>query len=71
MALFMLQPTKSFNFDKLETWKFWIKCFQHYRVASKLFKESENHQINQLIYCLGSIADEVFPTFLITEAQQV
>ena len=69
MASFMLQPPEPFNFDKPETWKFWIKRFERYRVASKLSEESEKHQINQLIYCLGSKADEVFPTFLLTEAQ--
>ena len=65
----MLQPPEPFNFDKPETWKFWIKRFERYRIASKLSEESETHQINQLIYCLGSKADEVLPTFLLTEAQ--
>ena len=42
MALFMLQPPEPFNFDKPEAWKFWIKRFERYRIASKLFEESEN-----------------------------
>ena len=65
----MLQPPEPFNFDKPETWKCWIKRFERYRVASKLSEESEKHQINQLIYRLGSKADEVFSTLLLTEAQ--
>ena len=69
MASFMLYPPEPFKFDKPETWKFWITRFDCYRIALKLPEESEKHQINQLIYCLGSKADEVFSTVLLTEAQ--
>ena len=45
MASFMLQPPEPFNFDIPETWKFWIKRSERYRVASKLSEESEKHQM--------------------------
>ena len=62
-AAFMLQPPKPFNFDKPETWKSWLKRFERYRNASKLSEKSEKHQINHLIYCLGSKADKILSTF--------
>ena len=66
-AAFRLNPPEQFNFDKPETWKSWLKRFKRYRVASKLDDDSEKFQVNQLIYCLGSEADEIFSKFQLTE----
>ena len=67
----MLQPPEPFNFEKPKTWKFWIKRFERYRVASKLSEESGKHQINQLIIAWVEKLIKFFQRFCSRKLEQL
>ena len=52
MATFQVNPPEQFTF-KPEEWGKWSRRFERFRIASGLSKESEDSQINALIYSMG------------------
>ncbi len=58
MASFQVNILDKFNF-KPEEWGHWIRRFERFRIAGKLNKESEEAQVNTLIYSMGEEADDI------------
>lgn len=69
MALFQVQPPEKFTF-KPEDWLKWIRRFERFRMASALDKESEESQVNTLIYSMGEEADDIVQSLGISVADQ-
>ncbi|CAB3997437.1 Hypothetical predicted protein, partial [Paramuricea clavata] len=69
MASFQVQPPEKFTF-KPEDWLKWSRRFERFRMASGLEKESEESQVNTLIYSMGSEADEIVQSLSIAEGDQ-
>ena len=67
MAAIHFQPPDTFDFRKPDEWLRWRKCFEQFRVASGISAESEVHQINTLLYCLGEEAENVLTSTNITD----
>jgi len=59
MASIQFQPPDTFDFRKLDEWLRWRKCSEQFRIASGLSGESEERQVNTLLYCLGEEAEDV------------
>jgi len=59
MASIHFQPPDTFDFRKPDVWLRWRKRFEQLRIASGLSAESEDRQVNTLLYCLGEEADDV------------
>ena len=68
MASFQIKPPSEFNFDKPESWVQWIKRFERFRISSDLASKEQVLQVNALIYSMGEKADEILPSFNLTEA---
>ena len=64
MAFQVSTPDK-FNF-KPEEWGRWIRRFERFRIASKLNGESEEAQVNTLIYSMGDEADDILAALKLT-----
>ena len=64
-----LSPPDEFNFSKPWTFEEWIKRWERYRKGA-LHKESEEAQVNQLIYCMGEKAESKFDAFGLSEQDQ-
>jgi hypothetical protein len=56
----MFKPLSNFDFSKPELWKEWIDRFKRFRLAAKLTKETQEIQINSLLYSMGPEAEKVF-----------
>jgi hypothetical protein len=69
MASFQVQPPEIFTF-KPEDWLKWSRRFERFRMASGLEKESEESQVNNLIYSMGSEADDIVQSLGIAEGDQ-
>ena len=54
-----LQPPEPFNFSTPDEWGRWARRFEQFRMASGLYKEEEERQVNILLYCLGEGAEDV------------
>ena len=54
-----LQPPEPFNFSTPDEWGRWARRFEQFRMASGLYKEEEERQVNTLLYCLGEGAEDV------------
>lgn len=74
MFCFAMAPTKpanlapleapdKFSFANPEQWPRWLQRFNRYRVASNLKQQSEERQINTLIYTMGEEADDILLSF--------
>ena len=55
----LLSVSAAFPFNTPEHWLKWECCFQQYRLASGLLQESEEHQVNTLLYCLSEEAEDI------------
>lgn len=66
MASFKVSNPDQFDFSKPESWNKWIQRFERFRVASGLGEKDGTTQVNTLIYCMGSEADEIFSSFNLT-----
>ena len=62
-----LSVLAAFPFDTPDHWPKWKRCFQQYRLVSGLSRESEEHQINTLLYCLGEEAEDILASTNIGE----
>jgi hypothetical protein len=69
MASFQVQPPEKFT-SKPEDWLKWSRRFERFRMASGLEKESEESQVNTLIYSMGSEADDIVQSLGIAEGDQ-
>ena len=66
-----LKPPKSLDFTKAENlWPEWKKRFERYRIASKLFKEAGDIQVNTLLYTLGHESEHIFSQLGLTEEEE-
>ena len=63
MATFKVSNPEQFDFSKPEGWNKWIQRFERFRIASGLGEKDGTTQVNTLIYCMGSEADEIFSSF--------
>lgn len=69
MATFQVSPPESFDFDKPAEWPRWLQRYERFASASGLNAKEEVQQVNTLIYCMGSKADEIMATFGLTNEQ--
>ena len=66
-----LKPPKSLDITKAENlWPEWKKRFKRYRIASKLFKEAGDIQVNTLLYTLGPEREHIFSQLGLTEEEE-
>ncbi|XP_071093535.1 uncharacterized protein [Haliotis cracherodii] len=70
MASFQITPPEQFDFSNTEGWTRWIRRFERYRITSKLATKDQETQVNQLIYLMGAEADDILPTFTLSEEEQ-
>ena len=63
MVSFKVSNPEQFDFSKPEGWHKWIQRFEIFRIASGLSEKDGTTQVNTLIYCMGSEADEIFSSF--------
>ena len=54
-----LRVPAAFHLDTPDHWPKWKRCFEQYFLASGLLKESEDRQVNTLLYCLGEEAEDI------------
>ncbi|KAK0150368.1 hypothetical protein N1851_008526 [Merluccius polli] len=48
-----LAPPGKFDFSNANEWPRWLKCFERYRIASGLDKQSQEFQVNAFMYAVG------------------
>ena len=63
----LLSVPAAFPFSTPDHWPKWKRCFQQYRLASRLSQESEEHQVNTLLYCLSEEAKDILASANIGE----
>ena len=51
-------------------WEKWFQCFERFRSASGLSDKPPEIQINSLIYCIGSEADDILDSPSLTVDQK-
>ena len=68
-ATFNIQPPEPFDFSKPLEWTKWIRRFERFRQASNLTTNSEENQVNTLIYCMGDEADDVLKGLKLSDAE--
>jgi len=61
------QTPEKFNFRQLDEWPCWRKCFKQFCIASGLSTESQAHQVNTLLFCLGEKAEDLLRSTNITD----
>jgi hypothetical protein len=59
MDRFQIHPPPKFDFTKPEEWPKWIRRFERFRIASGLELQSEEYQVNTLIYTMGDDAEYI------------
>ena len=57
----------SIPFDIPDQWPKGKRCFQQYRIASGLSRESEECQVNTLLYCLSEDTEDILASTNIAE----
>ena len=62
-----LSPPAVFPFDTPDMWPKWHRRFELYRIASGLSKKSQEHQVINLLYCLGKEAEDILGSTSISE----
>lgn len=67
MATFKVSNPEQFDFSKPEGWQKYIQRFERFRRASGLIDKDGTIQVNTLIYCMGSEADEIFSSFQLSD----
>ncbi len=56
-------PPSEFKFDRPADWPEWKQRFSHYRLATKLSKDSGEIQVSLLIYSTVSEAEKIVGSF--------
>jgi hypothetical protein len=67
MASFQVPAPEAFDFSKPIEWPKWIQRFQRFSIASGLSAKDGPLQVNTLIYTMGTKADEILPSFGLTD----
>ena len=67
MATFKVSNPEQFDFPKPEGWQKYVQRFERFRRASGLIDKDGTIQVNTLIYCMGSEADEIFSSFQLSD----
>lgn len=67
MATNAIKPPTAFDFTKPAEWKEWYKRYSRYHSVAKLSKESEQIQIDTLLYVMGETAEEIFVQLPLSE----
>ncbi|MCG8048533.1 MAG: hypothetical protein N0E48_23435 [Candidatus Thiodiazotropha endolucinida] len=70
MASFQFSHPEKFDFAKPQGWEKWFQRFERFRSASGLSEKQEEIQVNSLIYCMGSEADDILDTLKLTAEQK-
>ena len=65
-----LSDPAPFPFNPPDHWPKWKFHFQQYRLASGLSQESEERQVNTLLYCLGEEAKDILASTNIGETER-
>ena len=66
MASFQFAHPDKFDFARPESWDKWLQRFERFRSASELDEKEEIVQINTLVYCMGSEAEDILNSFALT-----
>ena len=67
MPTFKVSNPEQFDFSKPEGWQKYIQRFERFRRASGLVDKDGTIQVNTLIYCMGSEADEILSSFQLSD----
>lgn len=59
MDRFQVPLPAKFNFGRPEEWPKWIQRFERFRIASGLELQSEENQVNTLVYTMGEEAEDI------------
>ncbi len=70
MAAFSVTNPDMFDCIKPESWEKWFKRFKRFRSASGLEANSEETQINTLLYSMGGESEEILASFGLSTEQQ-
>ena len=65
-----LSVPAAFPFDTPDHWPKWKRCFQQYHLASGLSQESEERQVNTLLYCFSEEAKDILASTNIGETER-
>ena len=70
MATFQFAHPENFDFTKPQMWEKWFQPFERIRLASGLSVKPPEIQVNSLIYCMGSEADDILDSLSLTTDQK-
>ena len=56
---YQVAAPESFVFSRPTEWSKWIRRFERFRITSGIDKQSEEAQVNTLIYSMGDQADDI------------
>lgn len=65
-----LTPPGNFDFNNANEWPKWIRRFERFRIASSLDKQSEEYQVNTLMYTLGDEAEDILSVLPLSSDQK-
>ena len=69
MASYQLSAPEKFNFRNPGSWQTWLQRFERFRSASKLSQDSDDRQIDSLIYAMGEQAEDILKSLSLTDEQ--
>ena len=67
MGGIQFQTPEKFNFRQPDEWPHWCKHFKQFHITSGLSTESQAHQVNTLLFCLGEEAEDLLRSTNITD----
>ena len=70
MAHVLLKTQDPFNFQTPDDWPQWIARFNQFREAAGLAEESNEKQVNTLLYCMGEGASSVLASTNLTSDER-
>ena len=65
-----LTPPGKFDFNDANEWPKWIRRFERFRIASHLDKQSQEYQVNTLMYTLGDEAEDILHVLPLDDNQR-
>lgn len=66
VASVQLSHPEPFDFTNPSEWPRWIRRFERFRLASGLEEQSEEYQVNSLLYSMGDAADDILGVLPLT-----
>ena len=69
MASYQLSAPEKFNFHNPGSWQTWLQRYERFRSASKLSQDSDDRQIDSLIYAMGEQAKDILKSLSLTDEQ--